>query len=197
MENFHVCNRSGVTCVGAFVTEINLSNNNLSGTILDSFSALTGIQYLSLSGNHISTVSNTIDRLTNLDTIDLSYNSLTEFPKIPVLTNLHVLNLSNNSLTALPDQIGSLIGLNTLDLSHNLLSGTLPDEINNLTNLNTLNINDNQFSGTLPIGIGNLINLDTLNLSNNQFSGALPAPLIQLLQSNPSLILNFDISNNI
>ncbi|WP_107666955.1 leucine-rich repeat domain-containing protein, partial [Cyanothece sp. BG0011] len=62
---------------------------------------------------------------------DKNLNSLP--PEIGQLTNLTSLNLSFNQLTDLPPEIGQLTNLTSLDLSFNQLTD-LPPEIGQLTN---------------------------------------------------------------
>ncbi|MEO1396477.1 MAG: COR domain-containing protein [Cyanobacteria bacterium J06634_5] len=80
-------------------------------------------------------------------------------------TNLTSLDLSSNSLTELPESIGNLTNLTSLNLKHNDLT-ELPESIGNLTNLTFLNLYQNRIR-TLPESIGNLTNLNRLYLRNN------------------------------
>lgn len=65
----------------------------------------------------------------NLETLDLSYNYLTELPSgIRSLTRLKKLVLNNNELLGLPPQIGELKSLEYLDLWSNELT-YFPEEM--------------------------------------------------------------------
>ena len=65
----------------------------------------------------------TIGDLTNLTSLDLMYNQLTNLPNsIGHLTRLTQLDLIYNQLTSLPETIGNLTNLTELHLSENPIS---------------------------------------------------------------------------
>ena len=130
---------------------------------------LTNLTTLDLSYNQLNELPAEIAELTNLTTLDLSYNQLNELPaEISQLTNLTTLYLSGNQLNELPAEISQLTNLTTLDLGENKLN-ELPAEIGKLTNLTKLSLSKNQIS-QLPAEITKLTNLTTLSLSSNQLS---------------------------
>ena len=73
---------------------------------------------LNLSHNELQgSLPGEIRHLQNLKTLDLSDNNFTGVPaEIGQLKQLEVLDLSNNSITGLPYELGNLTGLKTLDL---------------------------------------------------------------------------------
>jgi len=78
------------------------------------------------------------------------------------LTELETLILADNDLTELPEGIGRLTRLRTLDLGHNALA-MLPESIGALVELSDfLYLHDNQFT-SLPASIANLKRLRYLN----------------------------------
>ena len=84
--------------------------------------------------------------------LDLSYSKLTSLSEsIGQLTQLQVLSVHRNQLTSLPDSIGQLTRLQTLDVFCNKLT-SLPDSIGQLTLLRTLYVSDNQLT-SLPYNI--------------------------------------------
>ncbi|MEM9154067.1 MAG: COR domain-containing protein, partial [Cyanobacteria bacterium P01_F01_bin.33] len=107
-------------------------------------------------------------------------------PEIGQLTNLNTLYLSANQLSQLPPEIGQLTNLKELDLSENQLS-QLPPEIGQLTNLNTLYLSANQLS-QLPPEIGQLTNLNMLDLRNNPLP--IPPEILRELYK-PKIILDY------
>ncbi|MED6159919.1 hypothetical protein PIB30_046750 [Stylosanthes scabra] len=110
-----------------------------------------------------------IQNLTLLDTLDLSFNSLSSH--IPDwlygLHHLKVLNLRENNLAGtISKALGNLTSLVTLDLSYNQFEGAIPTSLGNLTSLMTLDISNNQFEGGIPTSFGKLCNLRDLSFSN-------------------------------
>lgn len=92
------CNWYGVSCVNGRVTLLYPRNNNLSGTLPSSLSALTNLQTLVLSNNNLSG----------------------PIPAgLSTLTNLQILNLSDNNLRGcMPASLSALCG-RTVNLSNN------------------------------------------------------------------------------
>nr|CAB3449034.1 unnamed protein product [Digitaria exilis] len=129
---FNAANLGGqLGSLGKFtsITEINLSNNNIGGTIPD-------------------------DLPVTLRNFFLSDNQLTG--SIPVslskLQSLTAMSLNGNHLDGkLPDAFDSLTGLVNLDISSNNFSGPLPPSMGSLTSLTTLHLQDNQLTGTLNV----------------------------------------------
>ena len=163
------------------VTELNLSDNQLSGKIPAAIGNLTKLAILNLSDNQLSgEIPAAIGNLTKLNTLELESNQLSgEIPaEIGNLTKLTNLDLGINQLGGkIPAEIGNLTEVNYLDLSFNQLSGEIPAAIGNLTEVNYLNLSFNQLSGKIPAEIGNMTNLTTLELERNQLSGEIPAEI--------------------
>ena len=144
---------------------LKLNSNSLS-EISDSIIRLTNLQSLDLSSNSLSEISDSITKLTNLQSLDLSYNSLSEISdSITRLTNLQSLNFSSNSLGKIPDSITRLTNLQSLDLSSNRL-GEISDSITRLTNLQSLDLSSNSLS-EIPEEIAKLSKLSYLDLDEN------------------------------
>lgn len=99
------------------VTNINLSNNNLSGGIPEELTRLVELKSLNLSGNHITgQIPHSIGNMTQLESLDLSRNSLRgEIPNsISAMSFLSHLNLSYNHLTG---KIPATTQLQSMDAS--------------------------------------------------------------------------------
>ena len=72
-------------------------------------------------------------------------------PELARLTELTSLNLSYNRLTgAIPAELGQLTRLTSLDLSFNRFSGAIPTELGSLADLQELNVSNNLLTGTVP-----------------------------------------------
>ena len=116
-------------------------NNNTNGIVISSGKSLN------LSNRGLTSIPNNVFNQTNLEELNVSYNSLTGSiqSQIGQLKNLKVLNASYNKMTGVPAEIGQLKYLEVLDLSYNQLTG-LPNELGNLKNLKTLNLKGNSYS---------------------------------------------------
>ncbi|XP_028762891.1 probable leucine-rich repeat receptor-like protein kinase At5g49770 [Neltuma alba] len=120
-----------IKCNGSHVISISLSSTGLAGQ---------------LSGD--------IGSLSELQTLDLSYNKDLTGP--------------------LPQAIGNLKKLSTLIVVGCGFNGPIPEEIGNLQELVYLSLNSNKFVGQIPASIGNLSKLYWLDLADNQFEGPIP-----------------------
>ena len=166
------------------VASINLSNNNLRGTIPAELGSLTNLVYLNLRQNMLSgEIPAELGSLTNLQVLNLYDNELsgTIPAELGQLTNLLWLALSDNELSGtIPAELSRLTNLEVLDLYDNELSGTIPAELGQLTNLLWLILSENILSGTIPAELSRLTNLEVLDLYDNELSGTIPAELGQL-----------------
>ncbi|MEK7399563.1 MAG: COR domain-containing protein, partial [Candidatus Poribacteria bacterium] len=98
---------------------------------------------LDLSGLLLTSLPESIGKLTQLQSLDVDSNRLTSLPEsIGQLTQLQILSAKNNQLTSLPESIGQLAQLKLLDASNNRLTN-LPESIENLTSLEILRLSGN------------------------------------------------------
>lgn len=142
------------------VTQLQLEQNTLNGSIPSELGNLTALQSLSLFEN----------QLTGVPPASLGN-----------LINLEMLWLASNRFTGpLPSWLSNLTSLGALSLAGNQFTGPLPSWMGNLTNLQDLRLQRNRFSDELPSSLGNLTRLTRLYLSMNKFSGALPSSLVNL-----------------
>jgi len=125
------CTWNGILCKNNIVTNINLSDSKLLGSL-----------------------PNELSQLTSLVTVDLSNNLLkSTFPsEIGSLTSLLVLRLNGNGLTSpIPTKFGQLKKLTVLDIGDNQFVGDfLTNKSLFLSSLTNLNLSGNGFSGTIP-----------------------------------------------
>ncbi|MDH3328068.1 MAG: hypothetical protein OEM01_02430 [Desulfobulbaceae bacterium] len=145
-----LCNWSGVTCSGGNVIQIDLSGNNLDGSIPSSVGNLSQLQKLSLSSNSLSgPIPSQLGNLSQLQKLYLEANSLSG---------------------PIPSQLGNLTQLQKLYLGANSLTGPIPSQLGNLSQLLELALQNNKLCGPVPETLINLINLrdgDGLDLSSN------------------------------
>ncbi len=141
---------------------IDLSNNNLTGTLPEEIGNLKGLKSLYLNNNMIE------------GKIPAGLWNLTDLEQLVVYSMMRYDNATANTL---PAEIGNLVNLIRLDLDGNSLSGSIPKEIGNLTKLQTLYLNGNNFSGSIPEEIGNLVNARYMYLGSYNLTGEIPESL--------------------
>lgn len=124
------CNWYGISCdQNSKITDINLSYNNLNGTIPPSLASLDKLENLILSSNNL---------VGNIP--DIFYSML----------SLNKIDLSGNGLSGeLPISIESNPSLRELWLADNALNGKLPNFVNT-RNIRSLYLQDNQFTNCIP-----------------------------------------------
>ncbi|CAI5476754.1 unnamed protein product [Closterium sp. Yama58-4] len=118
-------------------------------------SSLTHVETLDLSANQLAgTIPGAISSMPRLRQLNLSSNSLAgSVPSTTtLLTNLTSLDLSRNNLSGtIPASFSTLTGLQALDLSYNpQLSGSVPASLGQLSNLTMLATNATSTTCPLP-----------------------------------------------
>ena len=165
----------------AYLEGLYLSENQLSGSIPSAISVLSNLIELNLWTNELTgPIPPELGRLANLEMLHLGKNELsgTIPPELGNLTHLEGLGLFSNKLTGvIPAELGDLTNLEWLSLTENQFSGPIPPTLDKLTNLKALYLGQNKLSGTIPPKLGNLTNLENLFLHSNQFSGEIPSEL--------------------
>jgi hypothetical protein len=165
------------------VVGLNLSSNNLSGTLPEDWRYLDKLQYCLLNNNQVTgAIPGSVNQLTGLEILDLSNNSFTgDIPHMGALTRLTMLDLSENNFTAavLPAFLTGFTQLEDLRMKHTNLTGALPVELQALTKLHTLDLSYNAFIGSIPDWAA-LTNLRVLYLYHASLSGNIPAFIASL-----------------
>ena len=132
--------------------------------LLAPLKALSQLQTLYLSYNQISDYS-FLKELGQLQTLDLSSNRISDYSFLKELGQLQTLDLSSNRISdySFLKELGQL---QSLDLRGNQINDIL--FLGELGQLQTLNLSSNQINGISFLG--ELGQLQTLNLSSNQIS---------------------------
>ncbi|KAI5081396.1 hypothetical protein GOP47_0004579 [Adiantum capillus-veneris] len=182
-----------VECNGARVTQLQLKNAGLQGTLPSNLNTLTSLEQIALQGNSFS---GPLPSFSGLSLLTSAYLGSQQFSSIPAgffknLNSLTVLSLEDNPLNAssgwsLPDDLAASTSLTTLSLTNVTLRGSIPTFLGNLTSLQELRMAYNQLSGSLPDSFANLAQLTRLELNNQGLPGSLTSP-ISVVGSMPSL----------
>ncbi|ESR49565.1 hypothetical protein CICLE_v10033336mg, partial [Citrus x clementina] len=173
---------------------LDLSDNQLSGSLPSFKFKMPLLQFLDLSSNRLSAElpTNVFHNLPFLEELYLSNNMF--YGEIPSDTAncsyLRILVLRfNNFSGAIPKEISNLTKLEKLDLQYNRLQGEIPHEIGNLHNLELMAFGFNKLVGVVPATIFNVSTLKSLYLYSNSLSGRLPSSADIQLPNLEELIL--------
>ncbi|XP_010528265.1 PREDICTED: probably inactive leucine-rich repeat receptor-like protein kinase At3g28040 [Tarenaya hassleriana] len=157
---------------------LDLSRNNLGGSIPGEVGLFIQLRYLNLSWNDLQTrIPPELGFLQNLTVLDLRNSALTGSVPADICESqsLQILQLDGNSLIGpIPEGIGNCSSLNLLSLSHNNLIGQIPKSLSNLRKLKILKLEVNDLRGEIPPELGKLQNLLAVNFSFNHLVGRLP-----------------------
>uniref|UniRef100_A0ACD5WC20 Uncharacterized protein n=1 Tax=Avena sativa TaxID=4498 RepID=A0ACD5WC20_AVESA len=171
-----------------------LNNNGLTGRIPEDFPP--NIQELQLSSNDIGgTISPSLANITTLKKISFAFNRIEgSIPdELAKLDRLEILYVGSNQLVGrFPPAIVNLTSLIGLGLNTNMLSGELPSDLgNSLPNVQILSFAENFFHGPIPTSFVNMSNLQVFDISTNNFTGAVPSSIGRL-----SKLVKFNIEMN-
>ncbi|XP_078001105.1 leucine-rich repeat protein 1-like [Glandiceps talaboti] len=144
---------------------------------------LKRLRVLDMSNNSIKSLPTSMEHLTSLSELNLSFNQLSEFPpglcKDPLKSSLEFLDLSNNQFKVLPPYLCALSKLVHLKIEKNQIV-RLPQAIGRLQLLRFMSAGHNQIR-TLPAGFTRLT-LDTLDLFGNPFLDDGPSTAMSQLE---------------
>ncbi|KAJ8765588.1 hypothetical protein K2173_014710 [Erythroxylum novogranatense] len=177
---------------------LDLSSNNLSGSVPPGFASCNSLESLDISSNNFTgeLPVATFLKMSSLQILDLSYNGFVGgLPdSLSKLTSLKTLDLSSNNLSG---SIPAVIcqdpsnNLKELYLQNNLLTGYIPATLNNCSQLTALHLSFNYLTGTIPASLGSLSKLRDLKLWFNMLHGEIP-PQIMNIRTLETLILDFN-----
>lgn len=176
--------------------KVNLSKSELSGTLSSNFGNLFFLEELNLAENDFTgSIPNSYGNINNLKILDLKKNLLSGVIPFSLgnLTGLTILDLGNNNIgDYIPVELCELNNLTKLNLRKNNLTGKIPPELCGITSLIELDLSHNSLDGDIPIEIGNLSDLEILSLSNNSLGPNFPQEIGFL-----SKLKKLDLANNI
>jgi len=180
-----------------FLEILHLNQTGLEGTIPDVFSNLYNLRELNLSDNNLtgSISDDFFDQLERVELFDLSCNSMTGMipARIGSHSNIMTIRLNKNRFAGrLPLDGFTKFELKHLDVSENQLSGRISPSLLNHVDLEYLNLGENFFIGSIEERIFiDLPNLEYFNVSKNELTGIIP-PFTHEIYN----ITHFDIHAN-
>ncbi|KAK9096150.1 hypothetical protein Sjap_021647 [Stephania japonica] len=167
--------------------ELDLWYNAFVGTLSSfAWSKLSSLRMLDLSGNQLTgTIPSSLSKLSQLEELDLGNNAFVgNLSSIAWsnLSSLRMLDLSGNQLTGtIPSSLSKLSQLEELDLGNNAFVGSLSSFAwSNLSSLRKLDLSDNQLTGTIPSSLFSLPSLEIIDLCNNTLEGRIPSSFSEL-----------------
>ncbi|KAK1435291.1 hypothetical protein QVD17_01052 [Tagetes erecta] len=181
-------------CTSVTLEELDVSNNQLIGSVSDDIGIFSSLQLLFLSNNKLNgTISEYVWQLPMLNILDASSNSLKGVISESIgKTKILTINLSNNTLEGVSSEvhISNISNVQEIDLSFCKLGPRFPKWIQALKNLTILNIANARISDTIPAEFWNLWSsqLTDLDLSSNDFHGRIP--------NIPSTLQKLNLSKN-
>ena len=203
------------------IQRVDISYNQLTGTIDPEIALVPSFRYIDLSWNsftglvpaqastpggwgsleHFAVAGNQFSgtfplglhsTLTFLDLSDNRFTGGIPLEMYSIYPNLEYLVLANNPFGGrISGLLGKLVALRTLKINNCTLTGLLPENIWDLQDLEIFDFQDNAIGGTIPQSFGTLGVLRELKFKNNNLTGTLPIQLGSLDQLN---ILN--LANN-
>ena len=176
------CTFYGITCNELDqITRIDVSDNNLHGTIPSELGLMSMLTRLDLEGNSISgTIPSELGMISLMIRLDLDFNAITgTIPsELGMLKSLAFLDLGPNSIRGtLPSNLGKLSSLTFLDVGPNSITGSIPSEVGLLSSLTYLDLEVNSITGTIPSMLGMLSSMTELYFDRNSITGTIPTEL--------------------
>ncbi|CAO2838844.1 unnamed protein product [Amaranthus hypochondriacus] len=194
-------NENASRCTTYDLNYLDLSYNQISGSVPYSLGLLTEIEVIHFSNNFIQgNITNLhLDNLSKLSSLDVSHNDLSIdlssdwLPPFQLVyfkttsckishspywlqtqTKIQYLDLSNSSISGeLHEWFYNISSFQYLDLSNNFLNGPLPKQFRSKY-LHLLDLSNNNLSGILPTWFSYV---DSVDLSSNNLFGSIPQTL--------------------
>ncbi|KAM7469573.1 hypothetical protein LguiA_007756 [Lonicera macranthoides] len=184
--SLHFCQWEGVECGRQHhrVVGLNLTDQNIFGTISPYIGNLSFLRFIDLRDNHFhGEIPQQIGYLYRLRFLGLTNNTLGG--PLPVnlsrCFNFRAIYLGGNHLVGMiPVELGSLKKLSHLLLYSNSLTGFIPASFGNLSSLTKISLGINNIKGTIPSELGRLTNLVFISLGLNNLTGTIPSSLFNI-----------------
>ncbi|KAJ6778523.1 hypothetical protein OIU74_002334 [Salix koriyanagi] len=168
-----------VFCSGSRVTQIQVQNMSLKGTLPQNLNKLTKLQRLGLQRNQFAGALPSLGGLSELQSVYLDFNQFDSIPSncFDGLVSLQFLALDSNNFNAskgwsFPEGLQNSAQLTSLSCMFCNLAGPLPVFLGSLPSLQSLKLSGNNLSGEIPVSFKGGMSLQNLWL-NDQNGGGL------------------------
>jgi Leucine-rich repeat (LRR) protein len=155
-------------CFSNALQILEMSYNNLTGSLPQAWASLTTLVNVSMFNNSISGSIPTelLQSWSVVQEVRLQRNMLSgSLPSLSDAGKIKNLVLAGNQFEGtVPSQYGDTQSLVVLDLGFNQLTGTLPSELGNLKALTFLDLSRNRFRGSIPSAWADMESLKVLRL---------------------------------
>ena len=152
---------------------LKLNHNNINKLANQTFMPLEQLTELDLSNNQISSIDKlTFSGLKSVKHLLLGHNNIDVIHEqsFKHCSRLLVLDLSHNALSSAPEALLSLDGIQTIDLSNNLINSVIGASFLKMANLWRLQLNNNKLS-KVSVGLfKEMKSLQILDLSANKIN---------------------------
>jgi Leucine-rich repeat (LRR) protein len=152
------------------MTSLSLDHNKIRYVPDSLLGSLINLEDLSFNGNDLAEVPLTLQHLSNLRTLDLGENAITELKPhdFNSLTKLYGLRLAGNKLSTLDKiHLVNVTGIHVLNLAHNELVNITGGAFDNLKELRALRLDNNMLSDINGL-VSSLSKLQWFNVSTNK-----------------------------
>ena len=169
------CTWAGVRCdpAGEHVNALDLTNNQLVGTLPGSLNGLAALETFWANANRLTGAIPSLGSWPSLKRFEVGTNQLTgAIPSLDGLLALEHFVANNNQLTGPIPSLDALTALVVFNVNDNQLSGAIPG-LAALTELAGFRAANNQLTGLIP-GLATLTRLEVLEIYNNQLTGPIP-----------------------
>ncbi|KAJ6299767.1 hypothetical protein OIU76_020702 [Salix suchowensis] len=171
-----------VFCSNGRVTQIQVQNMGLKGSLPQNFNQLSKLYNIGLQRNNFTGKLPTFKGLSELEFAFLDYNNFDTIPSdfFVGLGSIRVLALDGNPLNestgwSLPSELADSVQLTNFSASSSNLAGSVPDFLGSMQSLSNLRLSYNRLSGEIPASFGKSL-MSTL-LLNNQEGGGMSGPI--------------------
>ncbi|XP_045515611.1 protein artichoke [Pieris brassicae] len=149
---------------------VNINGNHIENIDFSAIKDNIVLAAIDLSKNRLKSIStDRINQPLNVELLNISFNKLYELPKsLNMLSNLKVLDVSYNHLKHFDgNSINSIQTLKEIKLPSNKIAELRSGTLENLQDLETIDFDNNQVETIHNLAIANLANLTSISLSRN------------------------------